>query len=363
MAILKNTNIDGTTIELPSGNTGARPTPQAGMIRHNTITDSYEYYDGSKWVFQHSGISASGGNDVYDFGPYRVHVFTSTGTFTVSSSGFVDILVVAGGGGGGSHVPGGGGAGGLIYRPELEISNASYTITVGNGGNGSFNTGNNPTAYAGMPNASRGGDSVAFGLTAKGGGHGASWTQDQRSSISGGSGGGNNINRSSTGGAATQPSQPGDSGLYGFGNDGASSLQSGTTPYPCGGGGGAGGPGTPGPILQRSGDGGPGRYYGDKFGTKYGEVGWFAGGGGGGAWGNPSNGRGYGGIGGGGDGDSPTGNGTGGSWRFSGSSREPTGESGGINTGGGGGGAGRTGGESSRGGNGGSGIVMIRYLR
>ena len=360
MARLKNTTIS-TDLNLPTGTTVQRPTAVAGMLRHNSETNSYEYYNGSEWVIRHSGIVASGGQDTYDFGPFRVHVFTGNGTFTISNSGIVDVLLVAGGGGGGCHVPGGGGAGGLIYRPDLLLNAGNYSIVVGDGGVGSFNPGSNPTAYAGMPNATRGGDTTGFSLTAKGGGIGASWTQDQRSIISGGSGGGNNINRSSSGGAATQPSQSGDSGTYGYGHDGASGLESGTSPYPCGGGGGAGGPGTPAPILERAGDGGPGRFYGDKFGTNYGENGWFAGGGGGGGWGNPTNGRGFGGIGGGGDGSSPTGNGTGNDVRTS--IGEPTGESGLANTGGGGGGAGRTGGESSRGGNGGSGIVMIRYLR
>lgn len=355
MATLKNTTI-GTNLILPSGSLAQRPSSlTAGMLRHNSTLNTFEYYNGSSWIIYHSGVVASGGNDIYDFGPFRIHVFTGSGTFTATATGSIDVLLVAGGGGGGAHVPGGGGAGGLIYRPGLEVTVQGYPIVIGNGGTGSYNNG----SYAGMPNSTAGGDTTGFGLTAKGGGIGSSWTQDQRSR-DGGSGGGANINRGA-GGAATQLIQTGDSGTFGFGNAGASSLQSGAAPYPAGGGGGSGGPGTPGPILQRSGDGGPGRYYGDKFGTKYGEIGWFAGGGGGGAWGFTSNGRGFGGQGGGGDGDSPTGGGTGPSSRFS--INEPTGESGGANTGGGGGGAGRTGGESSRGGGGGSGIVMIRYLR
>lgn len=357
MATLKNTTA-GTSLTLPTGNLAQRPgTPTAGMLRHNSTLNTFEYYNGSSWVVYHSGVAASGGNDIYDFGPFRVHVFTGSGTFTVTTPGSIDVLLVAGGGGGASHVPGGGGAGGLIYRPGLDVTVQGYPIVIGNGGAGSFNNG----GYAGMPNSTAGGDTTGFGLTAKGGGHGVGWFEDgTRTTIAGGSGGGSNIVRGAAG-SATQTIQPGDSGLFGFGNAGASSLQSGNDPYPCGGGGGAGGPGTPGPTIQRAGDGGPGRYYGDRFGTKYGEIGWFAGGGAGGSWGFTSNGRGFGGMGGGGDGDTCTANGTGPSVRFS--INEPTGESGGINTGGGGGGAGRTGGESSRGGGGGSGVVMIRYLR
>jgi hypothetical protein len=291
---------------------------------------------------------------------YRIHAFTTVGTtnFVVSSAGtagLVDILVVGGGGPGGSHVPGGGGAGGLIYRPGKTITAGTYPIVVGVGGTGSFN----PGGYGGQPNATAGGDSTALGLTAKGGGWGQSWFEDNRSS-NGGSGGGRE-GRNGSRGLATQPSQPGESGQYGFGNDGGNGRQPswGNDPYPGAGGGGAGGPGTDQPNINTCGDGGPGRYYGSQFGTNFGQNGWFAGGGGGGSWGFTSGGRGAGGIGGGGAGDSPTGNGDGPSARGAGNT--PTGVSGLPNTGGGGGGAGKTGGQASRGGDGGSGVVLIRY--
>ena len=291
---------------------------------------------------------------------YRVHAFTTVGStnFVINSAGttgLMDVLVVAGGGGGGAHVPGGGGAGGLVYRPNKTVTAGTYPIVVGVGGTGSFN----PGGYGGQPNATAGGDSTALGLTAKGGGWGISWFEDTRSG-SGGSGGGRE-GRNGSRGLATQTAQAGESGTYGFGNDGGNGRQPswGNDPYPGSGGGGAGGPGTDQPNIQTCGDGGPGRYYGNVFGTSFGEGGWFAGGGGGGSWGFTSGGRGNGGIGGGGDGDSPTGNGSGPSARGAGNT--PTGESGSANTGGGGGGAGKTGGEASRGGNGGSGIVLIRY--
>ena len=60
-------------------------------------------------------IVATGGS-VLDIGGYRVHTFTSSGNFVVTSvpSGQkVDVLIVAGGGsGGGMHGGGGGGGGG-----------------------------------------------------------------------------------------------------------------------------------------------------------------------------------------------------------------------------------------------------------
>ena len=109
-----------------------------------------------------AGITATGGviSD-YTSGPavQRAHIFTSTGTFTVTAPGgygdTVEYLVVAGGGGGGqgqSHGAAGGGAGG--YRTNVtgdspggpgtstetafpvSTSPGSYTITIGGGGVG-----------------------------------------------------------------------------------------------------------------------------------------------------------------------------------------------------------------------------------
>ena len=54
-------------------------------------------------------------------GLYRAHIFTSSGTFDVTSIGgygsTVEYLVVAGGGAGGAGFGGGGGAGGLRTNP------------------------------------------------------------------------------------------------------------------------------------------------------------------------------------------------------------------------------------------------------
>jgi len=187
----------------------------------------------------------------------------------------------------------------------LTASSQSYTITVGDGGAGSFN----PGSYGGMPNATRGGDSSFDSLlTALGGGFAGSWSQDTRSN-EGGSGGGRNSNRASRTGL--QPSQPGDSGIYGFGNDGALCAVPGTSNYPGGGGGGAGEQPPDAPNQNTSGRGGDGMDMSDYFGTLYGENGYFAGGGEGGAWGNVT--LTNGGLGGGGDGDCPNSGSNGGS--------------------------------------------------
>jgi hypothetical protein len=65
--------------------------------------------------------SGSGGNISY-YGPYTIHTFTGSATFTPSFTGPVEVLVVAGGGGGGNNHAGGGGAGGLLYTSAYGVS-------------------------------------------------------------------------------------------------------------------------------------------------------------------------------------------------------------------------------------------------
>ena len=98
-------------------------------------------------------IVASGGDAVTTCGNFKIHKFTSSGTFTVCSVGCaagsntVDYLVVAGGGGGGrwDSTAGGGGAGGYRatgYGPSplrgsaLPVAAQDYPITIGAGGAG-----------------------------------------------------------------------------------------------------------------------------------------------------------------------------------------------------------------------------------
>ena len=63
-----------------------------------------------------AGTEGSGGTET-TYGDYKVHTFLTSGTFTVTSAGNIDVLVVAGGGGGtgsGNRWGGGGGVGGLV---------------------------------------------------------------------------------------------------------------------------------------------------------------------------------------------------------------------------------------------------------
>ncbi len=255
---------------------------------------------------------------------YLVEVFSTPGTHTYnnpSNVDTVDVLIVAGGGGGGTY--GGGGAGGVVFEENLDISSlSSINITVGNGGPG----GNSAIGQNGQ-------NSTFANLEALGGGGGGAHNNNPSPTNAqpGGSGGG-------AGGRDTDPTpgaglQPGHS-TPGFGNAGGSY----TTNNRAGGGGGAGSPGETG-TGSAAGDGGAGLFYGDKFGSTVGLLGWFGGGGGGGNFENNAPGTGM------------HGGGNGG---YSGSGHT-AGQQG---TGGGGGGAGQSG---NTGANGGSGIVILRY--
>jgi hypothetical protein len=303
-------------------------------------------------------IAATGGT-ILTCGDFKTHVFTSPGTFTVTSAGnstgsnSVEYLVVAGGAGGasgkcnsdGNH--GGGGAGG--YRTNypspttagLPVSATGYPITAGGGGGGGSGPNCNPTSRGGQ-----GSNSVFSNITSAGGGGGASDQHDV--GFPGGSGGGGTGQSIGIGGIGNQPpvNPP-------QGNNGGTG-----TPAPAsGGGGGAGGAGenggVQGPIT--SGRGGLGRAIATAFfgptAPSYGTPGpasgrYFAGGGSGGrsnptvAGGAP--------LGGGGGGGSPNGPGN-------------IGIPGIANTGGGGGASGSGLDGNAQGGAGAAGIVVIRY--
>ncbi|MFA5780525.1 MAG: glycine-rich domain-containing protein [Elusimicrobiota bacterium] len=266
-----------------------------------------------------SSVTATGGT-ITEVGGYRIHTFTSDGTFTINVATNVEVLVVAGGGGGGK---GGGGAGGLLYNPALAVTAGGYSVTIGaNGTAGSGGTGGSA--------GGNGGNSVFSSLTAIGGGGGGAHATDNAST--GGSGGGGGSD-----GSAFSPK----SGTSGQGNQGGIAIRAG-----YGGSGGGGGAGSVGEnatnedgVHGRGGNGGVGLQYSISGSAVY-----YAGGGGGGANTNstPATGGGIGGLGGGGNG----------TWDNVGYGSAAT-----PNTGGGGGGGDPEGG----GGAGGSGIVIVRY--
>jgi hypothetical protein len=300
----------------------------------------------SSVVFQQ--VVASGGEYNYTSSGHALHVFKTSGTFTVTGGGILEYLVIAGGGGGGSDMGGGGGAGGYLAG-SMTLAAGTYNIIVGAGGSGA-------PAGTGQVRGYNGIDTVAIGLTAFGGGGGASTHNNASAPAgnggSGGGGSGGRMSSSSNGGLNG-------TGTAGQGNDGASS---GLTWYP-GGGGGAGAA-----AVQTStiiGHGGTG-IENSILGTSYY---WAAGGAGAGY----TNFGGDGGLGGGGGG-APRGGTTttglgGGSALNSGSDAEigtnsaqtnKKGGSAGVNTGSGGGGGSHYN-ATNNGGDGGSGIVILRY--
>ena len=340
MSLETDGTFTGTTSSLPSSLTNYTFTVQAATAL-STVTRQFVVS-----AIDSLNIAASGGTETTS-GDYKIHTFTSGGTFTVSKAGIapepsvVDYLVIAGGGGGGgppdpTHGGGGGGAGGyreshsdpvsgpytaspLATPTGITVTATSYPITVGGGGGGG-----NP--------ASPGNSSSFSTITSAGGGKG---NVAFNGGIPGGSGGGGGVDPGATRGNGNvppvsppqgQPSGIGPAGWAG-GAGGGGAGAAGTDGLSSGGSGGSfggrGGNGVTtsitGSPVQRAGGGGAASRSDVPFGP-----------------GVPGSGSpGTGGAGGGGS--APN-------------------QSGGTNTGGGAGG-GRPGG----GGTGGSGLVVIRY--
>jgi hypothetical protein len=321
---------------------GGSATLTVGQIYLNRVTNrSFKCTTATSgsnvWVgiYDYSGIT---GGTITTYGSYRVHTFTSNGTFQIDSAKSVDYLVVAGGAAGGdsnTNSGGGGGAGGFRTAAGFSVTAQAYTITVGGGG----------TAGTNVRGASGDNSSIVpvsgTSIISVGGGGGGAQTVNA-AGVAGGSGGGGSY-ATGAGGAGTS----------GQGNAGGNVNADGSANAAGGGGGGAGGVGEVGSqandAAAQAGNGGVGedQVMGlnatDSFtlltnasaghldnGARY-----FAGGGAGEAY---SLGVADGGLGGGG----------------------ASAVAGTANTGGGGGG-GSNGGTNRTAGSGGSGIVIIRY--
>jgi hypothetical protein len=282
-----------------------------------------------------TAIALPSGGTITTSGDYKIHTFTSSGTFTNTVSNLsVEYLVIAGGGGVGArrHAAGGGAGGyrtnvtgqtsgrGSSAESSLTLSTGSKTVTIGAGGASSPELDNSNTG------ANNGSNSVFDTITSLGGGWGSAYNGG--SGNSGGCGGGS--------GSRNSPAAAGGSGTAGQGYDGGAG-QANTGGGAGGGGGGAGAAGAQGASTgsENGGNGGNG-----QSSTITGSAVTRAGGGGGG--GSTSATRGSGGTGGGGDGANST----------------QTPQSGTANTGGG---AGAGGAETDYGQTGGSGIVIVRY--
>jgi len=330
------------------------------VIGKNGFAITFVYVDGTRgWKVVNTGaesdkevvaayIIATGGT-ITCCGDYKIHTFTSPGTFTVTQGSgalaTVDYRIVAGGGAGGA-VSGGGGAGGghRTNYPSgcsgIPVTTQGYPITVGAGGTAqASNFGNS------------GSDSSALGITSTGGGGGgggndgpAPGDNTGRSGGSGGGGGGAGPDGSGAnpgGSGNTPPVSPPQ------GNNGGPSAPSpASNTRHGGGGGGAGATGGTSPTPNKGGNGGNG-----LANSITGSPVTYAGGGGGGSRSpgfGPSGPRASGGSGGGGyGGGGPDGG--------------ANGAAGGTNQGGGGGGGQYASASGDTGSNGGSGIVIIRY--
>lgn len=329
---------DITDVAVSSGSASVTvPAAVYGQSAGDTITVSILNQDGTPSSNQITktvrGLPTGGTITSYD--NYRVHTFTSSGTFTVPA-GFTasaDSLVVAGGGGGGGSVGvtgagggGGGGAGGMLVRTSESISENNYSVVVGAGGSGDSSGGN---SYV----------SPGFGSSSLGGGSGGRALKDTTGD-SGGSGG--------SGGGAGGSSDGYSGGSAGSGTSGQGYQGGLASNVRCGGGGGGKTQTGSNSSSAKAGDGGDGATNNFRTGSNI----YYAGGGGGGCGSatNPSSTQfGVGGLGGGGNGAAD------------GSPAAYIQTAGQANTGGGGGGANDQDTSNAVGASGGSGIVVIRY--
>jgi hypothetical protein len=332
--------IDVDVTVTPTSDTAATVTIPSSVYSNitvgNDLTINVTNSDGmTSGSLTSTALDVPSGGTITTSGDYRIHTFTSSGTFTNTLPSLeVEYLVVAGGGGvGARRHAGGGGAGGYrcsvsgensgrnsTAESALTLTTGNKTVTIGAGGASSPSTGN---SNAGAQNGS---NSVFDTITSLGGGFGS--TYDGGNGASGGCGGG--------AGARNAAAASGGSGTAGQGFDGGAG-QANTGSGAGGGGGGAGQAGEQGSTdgADAGGDGGNGIESSIDGSATY-----RAGGGGGGA--STAGSRGTGGLGGGGDGAHST----------------QTPQSGTVNTGGG---AGAGGGEQDYGQTGGSGIVIVRY--
>ena len=218
-------------------------------------TQGWKVINNSNQSFTPQYVAATGGNSTATSGDYKIHTFTSPGTFCVTNTGNeygndkVSYLIIAGGGGGGSTNStddgGGGGAGG--YREGKDSSDpysagppatthttlsatGAYSVNVGGGGSGGPGTPEVP--------GTQGSDSAFNGLTSAGGGAArGSGSTPPPADANGGSGGG-------SGGGGGVPGKPGGAGNSpavspSQGNDGGAGAQS-SPDGSAGGGGGIG---------------------------------------------------------------------------------------------------------------------------
>jgi len=319
----------GTT-DPAAGNGQWLPTKYSGAYGNNGFYLPFKGY----------GIAVATGGSIATDGDYKVHSFTSNGTFEVTSitntdpsltgaaTAEIEYLIIGGGGAGAgnstsANVGGAGGGGAGAYIPGSALLTAqTYAVVVGAGGTGA--------TYAANPDGDPGDDSSAFGITAEGGDAGGSYGYPVTSYSDNGSGGGGQGKSDNSAHAGATGGQ--------FGNDGGDGHAGGNAGDPNYGAGGGGGSS----AVGADGSGSAGGAGGAGTASSITGSSVTRAGGGGGSTKNNQGTQGAAGSGGGG------------------AAAMPTGASATANTGSGGGGAHKSN-ATSTGGSGGSGIVIIRY--
>ena len=150
----------------------AIPSPSAGMVSH-IGGGTVQVYNGTAWVALGgvpNAVLSNTPTGTYSAGTpsvsYAYYTFTASGTATVTTAGYADILVVAGGGGGrgNSGFNGGGGGGEVHFGGEI-LAVQSYTVTVGAGGAASVDGSTSSLGTVRLSNGGQGGS----GFSATGG--------------------------------------------------------------------------------------------------------------------------------------------------------------------------------------------------
>lgn len=173
--------------------------PVAGVSANGTFTYT-QLKNGVQQVSQSVALLGTEGT----YSSSREIAFLAGQTYTPEVSDYLYAnfeLMLLGGGGGGGYAYGGGGGGQIVTVQNLSMTNTTYTITIGAGGNGA--TGG--ASQSGL----QGGTTSAFGYSAAGG-YGGSPT----GSLTGGAGAGSFAGSGGAGGSTT-------GGLYGGGGGGA----------------------------------------------------------------------------------------------------------------------------------------------
>ena len=280
-------SIDTDVTVTPSSDTAASVAVPAAVYNNvtanNVVTITITNSDQGSVSTTKTALALPSGGSITTSGSFRIHTFTSSGTFvnTIPDNS-VEYLVIAGGGSGGnsenfsSTGSSGGGAGG--YRcsvsgensgggasaeSALTLSAASYTVTIGAGGasvsgHGAGNNGNNSVfgSITSLAGGKGGGGSSGAGNGGSGGGQGYQGSIGSGTSGQGHNGGSFSDPEGAGGGGAGAVGVNG-SGNGGAGGAGVSSNINGSATTRAGGGGGSGGSGSNG-GAGGSGGGGAG---------------------------------------------------------------------------------------------------------